>query len=169
MNYCEKCGTVIPSGQNECPNCGNQIAIDPVDKIAKVGGELKENALNALASCQDYTSDYDAADIQSSTKMCYLAYLWWLCLIPLAQCKTPYARFHINQGLVLAIASTILWLVGGFLNFLLGKVFLLGIIIDIINWIFRLVTFVYMAIGLINVSRGQAKDLPIIGVLRLLK
>ena len=66
------------------------------------------NDLNNLNATPDYTTSFDPADVQSNKVMGVLAYLSWLVLIPLfAARNSPFARFHCNQGIVLALAEVL--------------------------------------------------------------
>ena len=97
--------------------------------------------------------------------MAILAYLSWLVLIPLFAAKdSKFARFHCNQGLVLAIAEIIAWVVFG----LLSKLPLIGWLFAIVEWLISLCCFVLLVIGILNAVNGRAKELPLIGSFRIL-
>ena len=73
--------------------------------------------LNELTNTEDRTSSYSPEDINNNKAMAILAYLSWLVLIPLFAAKeSPFARFHVNQGLCLAIVEIICWVVFGILS-----------------------------------------------------
>ena len=75
-----------------------------------------------------------------------------LFLIPLLLCKdSEFVRFHTNQGIVLFIAGVIC------------------AIVPIIGWIASIGVLVLMVFGLINVSNGDMKELPVIGKIKILK
>lgn len=80
--------------------------------------------------------------------------------LPLIACPdSRYGRFHANQALILFIVG------------LAGSIILS--IIPIIGWIllpfFSLAVFIFAIIGLINGFGGKAKDLPLMGKIRILK
>ena len=113
----------------------------------------------------DHTPEYDAGDIQQNKTMAILAYISWLVLIPLFAAKdSRFARFHCNQGIVLAIAEIIVWIIFGFL----GRIPLIGWLFSVIDGLFSLVCFGFAVIGILNVLNGKAKELPIVGKFRLL-
>ena len=122
--------------------------------------------LNEMNNTKDYTAEYDKNDIEQNKVMAILAYLGWLVLIPLFAAKeSKYARFHVNQGLILAIVETVIMIVLSILT-----------LIPVIRWIFYIVEavagivfLVMWIIGIMNAANGRAKELPIIGSFRLLK
>lgn len=88
-------------------------------------------------------------DVEENKAITYLSYLGILFLVPLlAKKDSPFAVFHAKQGLVLTIG----WFIGGPLYVVMG----LGALV-------HLAVFVLSIIGLINVSNGLKKDLPIVG------
>ncbi len=105
----------------------------------------------------DTTAEYDPTDIENNKVMAILAYIGILVLVPvLAAKESKFARFHANQGLVLFIVSIIL---GALAN------------IPLIGWAFSLlniVTFVFCVLGIVNAATGKAKELPIIGSIKIL-
>ena len=79
----------------------------------------------------------------------YLSYIGILFLVPLlAKKDSQFAQFHAKQGLILTIG----WFVGSFLYVLAG----LGALV-------HLAVIVLSIMGLINVSKGEMKDLPLVG------
>lgn len=114
----------------------------------------------------DTTSEYDPADIEANKILALFAYISWLVLIPLFAAKdSKFARFHANQGLVLAIAEIVVWVVLGFL----GGLPLIGWAFKLVDGLFSLVCLGYAIIGIVNAVNGKAKELPIVGKFKLLK
>ena len=127
------------------------------DLNEKVGG---------LLNTKDFTEEFEQEDIASNKVMGILAYLSWLVLIPLFAAKeSKYARFHVNQGIVLAIVEIISWVVFG----LLGSIPGIGWLFSIIGWLVSLACLGLAVFGIINVANGKAKELPLIGGIRILK
>lgn len=142
MTFCKNCGAQIPDGSQSCPSCG------------------------ASAGASDFTASFDSQDIESNKGMAILAYLSWLVIIPLvAAPQSRFARFHANQGLVLAIISTIWGVVTG----ILGVIPFIGWIIAAIMGIASIAFLILMIIGIVNAANGEAKELPIIGKITLIK
>lgn len=101
---------------------------------------------------------FDQADIEKNKTMAGLAYI--IFFLPLVACPdSPFGRFHANQGLVLLILGVA------------GSIILT--IIPVLGWIilpfFSLFILVLVIIGLVNGLGGKAKQLPLIGKIRLIK
>lgn len=121
---------------------------------------------NNLNNTKDYTSQFDPKDIEDNKIMGILAYLSWLVLIPIfAAPNSKFARFHANQGLVLAIAE----IACGILNSILGWIPVIRVVSGIICFLVGIVCFVLTILGIVNVANGKAKELPVIGSIRILK
>lgn len=122
--------------------------------------------LNELNNTTDSTNDFDQQDIQNNKVMAIFAYLSWLVLIPLFAAKdSKFARFHCNQGLVLAVAEIIAAVVLGILDGLP----LIGWVFSIAGSLLGVVCLLFAVLGIVNAANGKAKDLPIIGNIRILK
>ena len=121
---------------------------------------------NEFNNTADTTAEYDQNDIEKNKVMSIFAYLSWLVLIPIFAAKeSKFARFHANQGLSLAIAEIICWVVLGILT----KLPLIGWIFGIAEGLFSLVCLVFTVIGIVNAANGKAKELPVVGKIRILK
>lgn len=129
------------------------------------------NNFENLNNTADYTNTFDPADIQQNKLMGVLAYLSWLVLIPIfAAPKSKFARFHANQGLILAIVHTAWIILSTILEFILTIInWYVGWIFGIIFTLLGLVFIVPLILGIINASNGRAKELPLIGKIRILK
>lgn len=102
--------------------------------------------------------EFDAADIEKGKTAGGLAYI--LFFLPLVMCpESKYGKFHANQGLALLIVSVV------------GTIVLS--IIPIIGWIllplFGIAVAVFAVMGIINGLGGKAKELPLLGKIKLLK
>ncbi len=121
---------------------------------------------NEFNNTNDSTNEFDPADIQQNKVMGILAYISWLVLVPIFGAKnSKFARFHANQGLVLAIAEIICWVVLG----ILIRIPYIGWIFAIIESLFSLVCIGFAVIGIVNAANGKAKELPIVGKFKILK
>ena len=122
--------------------------------------------INEFNNTKDSTSEFDPNDIQQNKVMAILAYLSWLVLIPLFAAKeSKFARYHCNQGIMLAIAEIIVWVIFGILSIIpyVGWIFI------VLNSLISLVCLVFAVIGIINAANGKAKELPFIGQFNILK
>ena len=122
--------------------------------------------LNELTNTEDSTSSYSPEDINNNKAMAILAYLSWLVLIPLfAARESPFARFHVNQGLALAIVEIICWIVFG----ILSKIPIIGWLFVVVEWLVSLACLILAILGIVNAVNGRAKELPVVGKFRILK
>lgn len=86
---------------------------------------------------------------QEDKAITYLSYLGILCLVPLLVKKeSSFSQFHSKQGLILVIG----WVLGSFFY----HFFLLGPFLHVVIIIFSIQ-------GLLAVSNGEMKKLPIVG------
>ena len=86
-----------------------------------------------------------------------LAYVTWIgWLIAFLAGDRNGAKFHLNQGLVLAIAA----LLKGVLGFLPFP--------GLLTWLLGIVIFVFCVIGMYNAYKGEEKELPIVGGIKIL-
>lgn len=100
---------------------------------------------------------FDPQDIEKNKTMAGLAYI--LFFLPLIVCpESKFARFHANQGLILAIIA-------------FGASIILSItIVGLFLVPFLMVAIaIFAVIGLINGFNGKAKELPLIGRFRIIK
>ena len=126
-----------------CRKCGAELK-DEDQFCAKCGTKVNEEA-----SAENTTT---SIDIDMTKLYAVLAYIGILFLFPLLLCKdSEFVRFHTNQGIILFIASVIC------------------AVIPIVGWIASIGVLVLMVFGLINVSNGEMKELPVIGKFRILK
>ena len=125
-----------------------------------------ETEVKNLNNTSDYTDQFDPADINSNKVMGVLAYIGILVLVPLLAAKdSPFARFHTNQGLILFILSIAVGVVDGILSWIP----VVNTIVGILAWILGIAIFVLAILGIVNVVNGKAKDLPLVGKIRILK
>lgn len=167
MAFCSKCGNEMENGAKFCPSCGASAepAREETDRQVDYGAKIQ--ALNDTA---DTTAEYAAADIQQNKAMAILAYLGILVLIPLFAAKeSKFARYHTNQGLVLAIAEIAYAIVLRILTAILLAISWRLLFLTSILGILSLLFVALAIIGIVNAANGRAKELPIIGKIKLLK
>ena len=91
-----------------------------------------------------------------------LAYLGILFLVGLISAPNDQdVKFHVNQGIVLSIGEVALTILSTILAF--------TIIIPILCFIAGCVLVVFAIMGIINASKGEQKELPLIGKIKILK
>ena len=175
MAFCGKCGTQVNDGVKFCPSCGAPVsAQEQTNQDTQQQTAGAQNDFSAkiaeLNNTADNTAEFDKADIEQNKVMAILAYLSWLVLIPLfAAPKSKFARYHANQGLVLAIVEIAWWIVQGILSAVLYSIsWRLGFISTILGLV-NIVFLIFAIIGIMNAAQGKAKALPIIGKFKILK
>lgn len=115
--------------------------------------------LKNIVETPDTTNEFDAADIENSKILSLFSYLGILFLIPLLACKdSKFAKFHVNQGIILFIAGLIM-----------GVIACIPLIGWIIGGLWSIVDLIFVIIGIVNAVTGKAKELPIIGKFRIIK
>ncbi|MBQ7060276.1 MAG: hypothetical protein IJM85_00685 [Clostridia bacterium] len=121
--------------------------------------------LGSITNTADRTAQFDPQDVQKNKAMGVLAYLSWLIIIPLLAAKdSKFARFHCNQGLVLAIAETLCWIVVK----IFGGIPVIGWVLRVAVGLLDLAFLVLAVMGIVNAASGKAKELPLLGSFRLL-
>lgn len=116
---------------------------------------------------------FNTEDVNGNKVFGILAYIGILFLVPLFAAKdSQYARFHTNQGLVLFIAEVILNIaakivIGIFSVASLGLLAVpISIVLNLVLWAFSVG---FMILGIVNACSGEAKVLPVIGKITILR
>lgn len=178
MAFCSKCGTQLDENANFCPSCGNATASDPAPPPYQTPPNQQYQQPGAppnIIDTPDYTSQYHPVDIQNNKGISVLSYLGILFLIPMLAAKhSPFARFHVNQGMVLLIFEIGYGIVKAVILSLINIMFsfsgnpLYSLVSTMLN-IAGLVFLVLTVVGIVNAANGKAKELPIIGKIILYK
>lgn len=173
MPFCQKCGASYEEGTKFCQSCGAPTAQTQTQQQQTQTQQQQNNyaeKLQNLNNTADTTAEFDPADIEQNKVMGVLSYLSWLVLIPLFGAKqSKFARFHTNQGLVLAITEIVWWIAQSILSSILFAIsWRLGFISTILGLV-NIAFLVLAIIGIVNAAGGKAKELPIIGKFRILK
>lgn len=158
--FCTKCGAEVSAEAKFCPNCGASTDAPEeylADKVA------------ALNDTPDTTADYDREDINKNRAMAILAYIGPLVFIPMFAAKnSKFARFHVNQGFLLFLVWASLSVLSTFFNLIYLPRFL-DVLIQLSLWAVSIPATVINVIGIVNAARGKAKELPIIGKIRIFR
>lgn len=158
MKYCESCGAKIEGNSKICPVCGAKLNLNDSEKKAQTQTRIEE-AFNNFTNTANTTADFSPEDIANNKLMSVIAYLGVLVMIPLFIAReSPYARYHTNQGLVLFLFSL--------LSYAAGFIPYIGWIIGAVISTFDLLLLI---VGVLNAIKGEAKELPIIGKIKILK
>lgn len=168
MKFCSKCGNRLNDDAKFCNHCGAQTNDQPYQSNDYASTFTNFN------NTADFTAECHPNDIEQNKVFAFFAYLSWLVLIPIfAAPKSKFARFHANQGIILAISEIIVWFIQIIVTVTLYSIYWKLVYIAIfLNIIFSIVNIVFLAfaiIGIINAVTGKARELPFIGKFRILK
>ena len=177
MPVCPRCGAQVAENAKFCNACG--AALDTAQTTA---GDPKftVDSLKDLNNTADSTAEFDPADVEKNKVLCIFSYLGLLFLIPLLACQnSKFARYHVNQGLLLFITNAVLSIITGVIGLVITAISaiigigvlapILSLISGLISLAASIVGLVLMILGIINAVNGRAKELPIIGKFRLMK
>ena len=170
MKFCNNCGQQLNDDATKCTACGAPVAEDaqPAENTTAVQPATDENA-----------------DIQANRGIAWLAYCGLLFLIPLfARKNSEYCQHHVKQGFTLAAFSLCFSIVYFILNAIISAIFpptlkygfltyyyapsAASVIWSIIGGIISIGIVVVAIIGIVNAVKGEKKDLPIFGSIKLL-
>ena len=150
--------SVTPDNATNAQSSGQQTSQQIIDSLMKIA-----------QNTADHSEGMEPADIEKNKVIgCFAYILFFLPLVTVPESK--YGRFHANQGLVYLI----LFVVGAIATTIVRM--LLTSITWRLLWLSSLISFLVFlpiiaigVVGLINGYTGKAKDLPIIGTIRILK
>lgn len=176
-----------PNGFNnqyqQQPNGFNNQYQQQSSKNNEFIGKVKSTVLETK-QCEDFI---DGQDILDNKIISVFSYIGIFFLIPLiAGKKSRYARFHANQGLLLFITEFIVWFVYGIISGIISAAcvkteYIWGvpyatsvnpvgsIILLVLSILVSAINLSFMILGIYNVVKGKAVELPIIGRFRLIK
>ena len=94
-------------------------------------------------------------DIKATGVVAYLTIVGWF--VAYFAGDREEAKFHLNQALVVNLAFIVLWILG---------------YIPIVRWfvwIIRILLFIMGVMGVIYAIQDQDKEIPLLGIIKLLK
>ncbi len=169
--FCDKCGAPVGSTDSQSNSNKTKNISDFVEDLGAKIGYFIGAKIADFNNTADYTSEFEQTDIASNKAFAALAYLGILVLIPiLAAPNSKFARFHSNQGLALLIVNVVTSIALSIIRIAMYAIAdPLGRIISVITWAVGILILVLAIIGIINAVQGKAKELPLIGKIKLLK
>jgi len=159
---CTQCGTQNPDNGTFCVGCGQSLqAAQAPQQYAQPQQQYAPPPQYAAAPAAPVGDE--AKDAQDNKLMGVLAYIiFFIPLITGDYKKSPFVKFHTNQGIVLAIAGVAAGVVMGVLAF-----------IPFLGWVLAplvgLALTVFWILGIVNAVKGEKKELPLIGKITILK
>lgn len=178
MAFCSNCGQKLEDGAKFCHGCGTPVAAaeqsatqpnTPPRPEAQIYTSV-EDPFRPFVKTDDKTAEFDPMDIRNNKAIAILSYIGILVLVPIFGAKhSKFARFHANQGLSLLIFSVVYNIVTA----VICRIFLWisWPLYRIFSALFPLLGLAFLAlaiIGIVNAANGKAKELPVIGKLRIL-
>lgn len=152
----QNCNQTIADNSTFCPYCGTEIAQDAYSTNDPY-----------VTVIDNDTEGFGESDIRANKGMAALSYLGFLFLIPLLAAKnSKFARFHVNQGLVLFIIEAAISIATNLLSAILSP---FVVLFGLISWAVSVAGLVFTIIGIVNACQGKTKKLPVIGEITLLK
>ena len=198
MAFCGNCGTQVQEDVKFCPSCGNEIGAAPVQEAPTEQSPVQEAPIEQAAPVQQAVpvqppveqapppiqqtpvqpfqppvQQPPANDAEANKLMAVLAYiLFFIPLITGDHKKSPFVKFHTNQGTILFGLSFAYGIVSSILRAVIkvrtGSIF--GYTysytpgwLNFILWIGNLGIFALCVYGIINAATGKTKPLPVIG------
>lgn len=160
MAYCRNCGAEIDENVKFCPACGKPTGVET---------KSAEDKFKEITNTKDHTNEYTPEDIEQNKIISLFSYLGILILVPVFGAKdSPYARYHINQGLALLILEVAFNFVFGILDFALANITFFGPLIAVLSSVGNIAILALLILGIYNAVTGKAKDLPLIGTWTIL-
>lgn len=128
------------------------------------------DSIKQIFDTPDHTAEFDSNDVQN-TNVVVTACTYLLFFIPyIFAPNSQYAKFHANQSLVYLICSVVLNIASAIVCTLVGWVPAIGgIIATILPKLVYLVNIAMFIVGVVHALNKQAKEIPIIGGLTILK
>lgn len=184
--------------QNNINEVPNQTPVEPVKPAApslmresidengneqyalnNQGPDMADKAINAvegIMNTKDHKSEFDSEEVKNYKTLAILSYIPIVAIIFAIMGKhkeSKYLKFHVNQGLVLAILlvivsiiSTVLGIVFAFEAMIKNNI---PIWVSFVSYFLYCVCFIAMMYGIINTANNNSRDIPLIGKIRILK
>lgn len=111
-----------------------------------------------MSKMPHYPKTFSPNDIEQNKSIAAMGYI--LFLIPMIGARnSEYAKFHANQGLLVQALMLLTWLL-----VLLIPIVLVNLIAQLLN----IICVVWIILGIVHATRGEAKPLPLIGGLHII-
>ncbi len=172
MANCKRCGRELEPDARFCPGCG--LPVSGGTGNGSAADEVRarfDDVVEQFRNMEDDTAQFSPQEIRDHRVMAIFAYLGPLVLVPLfADPNSRFTRFHVNQGLALFLASIAYGIARRVVLWIFEAVW--WAIASPLRWALNLVGLifvVYIVLGVVHAARGEAKKLPFLGRVKLLK
>jgi len=166
MAFCGKCGKEVAENTKFCAEC--EAAVETSIPASAPADNAAVPAPEAPANSDGYVPD--KKDAEDNKLMALLSYIGPLCIVPLVTGdykKSPFVHFHVNQGLVLFLSSVI-WSIAQWPVYMVLRTIKMGLLSPLFS-LLSLAFLILAIIGIVSALNGQAKELPVIGKIKILK
>ena len=119
----------------------------------------------------DHTAEFDPEDIAKNKDRAIISYLGLAFLAPLLGAKhSPVSQFHAKQGGNLFLCEVALNIVTTILSAILTAIsWRLIFVGTLISLVVNIAILVFAVMGIVYAATGKAKELPLIGSIRIIK
>ncbi|MCL2078359.1 MAG: zinc ribbon domain-containing protein [Oscillospiraceae bacterium] len=197
MAQCVKCETSVQDGTSFCPSCGQsmtdpapQVSPPPAEAAPPQPGYSPPPVYGPPPPGYGQPPQYPPqpgygppgygtpqSDAEAGKLMAILSYFHILFLVPLLMGehkKNPFVKYHLNQGIAMALISVGYSVLSGILNAVVkvphyDPFFGLPLgsytpaWLSTVLWLISIPIFIIAVIGILNAVKGEMKPLPIIG------
>ena len=115
----------------------------------------------------------ESSDVEKNKSMAIIGYiisiLFFVPLLNEESKKSPYAKFHANQQLILLIYWIGGWIAIGIISFILAITIFLAPLAFLFWLAYTVMGIVFMIMGAVSASKGEMKKLPMIGKYQIIK
>ena len=134
------------------------------------------NAVEGFMNTEDHKSEFSDEEVQKNKTMAILSYIPIVAIVFLIMGKhkeSKYLKFHLNQGLSLAIAYVVVSVISSILGIVFAVEAMvrdsLPLWVSFVSYLLYCVCFIAMMYGIINTANNKSKEIPLIGKIKLLK
>lgn len=173
----EENGIVSPSNGRK----GRVVLVNKDENKENFGDKVKDT-VDSIMDTTDNTNEFDEKDIDDNTFLAMLSYIGIFAFIPyFIHTDSKFVKYHAVRGINLLILEGIYTLLDGLLSMikvskvvidygsLVGTKMVTPLWISLPMAIVGGILTVISIIGIINVCKGKAKELPLVGKIKIIK
>ena len=146
-----------------CTNCGKELEENAVCSC-QTAGHTESAQESATVNAVPVTTGYSTPNGKLYSILSYVGILWLIGMLAAPEKDDALVRFHVNQGLVLTIASVVLTAAINLVGIILPD-----ILTGLLSFSVSVASLVFMILGIIAANNGEEKELPIIGQFKIYK
>lgn len=173
----EENGVVGPANGRK----GRVVLVNKDENKENFGDKVKDT-VDSIMDTTDNTNEFDEKDIEDNTFLAMLSYIGIFAFIPyFIHTDSKFVKYHAVRGINLLILEGIYTLLDGLLSMikvskvvidygsLVGTKMATPLWISLPMAIVGGILTVISIIGIINVCKGKAKELPLVGKIKIIK